>query len=63
MNVELQTKTPDYIIPNNSIKDLKDIQFKIEGVKIKSLTTLQGIWLHSPVLEQQHYLGNGHVSH
>ena len=37
MHVELQTKTPDYTIPNNSIKDLKDIQFKIEGIKIKSL--------------------------
>ena len=37
MHVELQTNTPDYIIPNNTIKDLKDIQFKIEGVKIKSL--------------------------
>jgi hypothetical protein len=37
MYVELQTKTPDYIIPNNTIKDLKNIQFKIEGVKLKSL--------------------------
>ncbi len=37
MYVELQSKTPDYIIPNNTIKDLKDIQFKIEGIKLKSL--------------------------
>ncbi len=37
MYVELQTKTPDYTIPNNTIKDLKDIQFKIEGIKLKSL--------------------------
>ena len=37
MYVELQTKTPDYTIPNNTIKDLKNIQFKIEGVKLKSL--------------------------
>ena len=37
MYVELQTETPDYIIPNNTIKDLKNIQFKIEGVKLKSL--------------------------
>lgn len=36
MYVELQAKTPDYIIPNNSFKDLKDIRFKIEAVKIKS---------------------------
>lgn len=36
MHVELQTKMPNYIIPNNTIKDLKDIQFKIEGAKIKS---------------------------
>lgn len=36
MYVELQTKTPDYIIPNNTIKDLKNIQFKIEGIKLRS---------------------------
>ncbi|MFT5748791.1 MAG: hypothetical protein ACI93S_000038 [Ancylomarina sp.] len=37
MHVELQAKTPEYIIPDNSIKNLKDIQFKIDGVKIKSI--------------------------
>ncbi len=37
MHVEMQTKTTDYIIPNNSIKGLKNILFKIEGIKLKSL--------------------------
>lgn len=37
MYVELQTNTPAYLIPNNTIKDLKDIQFKIEGIKLRSL--------------------------
>jgi len=34
--VELQKKTPNYKIPNNSIKDLKNILFKIDGHKLKS---------------------------
>lgn len=34
--VELQKKTPNYKIPNNSIKDLKNILFKINGHKLKS---------------------------
>ncbi|MGZ2370752.1 YceI family protein [Ancylomarina sp. YFZ004] len=36
MHVEFQAKVSDYEIPNNSIKDLKDIQFKIEGTRLKS---------------------------
>ncbi len=42
MYVELQTKTPDYTIPNNTIKDLKDIQFKIECHQTKELGKCNG---------------------
>ena len=39
MHVELKVQTSDYIIPNNSIKDLKNIHFKIEGNQLKSKET------------------------
>ncbi|MCZ4694321.1 YceI family protein [Ancylomarina euxinus] len=36
MHVEFQPQVSDYELPNNTIKDLKDIQFKIEGIRLKS---------------------------
>ena len=40
MYVELQNKTLTYLIPNSTIKDLKNIQFKIEGIRLKSLESV-----------------------
>ncbi|RXQ97631.1 YceI family protein [Ancylomarina salipaludis] len=36
MYVEFQTETSDYEIPNNSLKNLKNVEFKIEGNQFKS---------------------------
>jgi len=36
MYVEFQTETLDYEIPNNSLKNLKNVEFKIEGNQFKS---------------------------
>ena len=36
MHVEFKTKTSAYEIPNNSLKDLKNTEFKIEGIRLKS---------------------------
>lgn len=36
MYVEFQTETSDYEIPNNSLQNLKNVEFKIEGNQFKS---------------------------
>jgi len=36
MHVEFQSDISGYEIPNNSIKDLKNTEFKIEGIRLKS---------------------------
>ncbi|MDE5424233.1 YceI family protein [Ancylomarina sp. DW003] len=36
MFVEFDKNTSDYKIPNNSIKDLKNIEFKIKGIQLRS---------------------------
>lgn len=54
MHVEFQTKISDYEIPNNSIKDLKNIQFKIEGIKLKSQENAMEKKAHK-ALDLQHF--------
>jgi len=36
MHVEFQSNISDYEIPNNSLKNLKNTQFKIEGIRLRS---------------------------